>query len=165
MWDQSEVVGLIDREGRVTIVSRNEAEAPVSNVLGRRIVDMLAPESVPEYERAMQQVLAGREVETLFAGVADTGSLFWGRARLLPSPEPASPVLFHMRRLPLSWGKLSRRERDVMQALNATGMNAKRAAKQLAISINTLNAHRRSICQKCELDGVGDFWVFVQQCR
>lgn len=165
MWEKSEVVGLIDRQGRVTVVSRNEAEAQVANVLGQQIAGFLAPESVAKFEQAFNLALAGQETVSLLSGVADAGYIFWGRVRMMPSPEPASPVLFHMRRLPTSWGALSERERDVIQALNDTGMNAKRAAKKLAISINTLNAHRRSIGQKCKLEGVGDFWVFVQQCR
>jgi hypothetical protein len=33
------------------------------------------------------------------------------------------------------------------------------------MSVHTLNAHRRSICQKCGLESVGEFWVFVEQCR
>lgn len=165
MWEQAEVVGLVDRDGRVTVVSRNDAESPIAKVVGRRIAEMLAPESLLEFDRALHQTLEGNEVETLLAGVADEGYTFWGRVRLMPSPEAASPVLFHMRRLPTPWGKLSDREREVIQVLNETGMNAKRAAKQLGISINTFNTHRRSICQKCALDGVGDFWVFVQQCR
>jgi DNA-binding CsgD family transcriptional regulator len=44
-------------------------------------------------------------------------------------------------------------------------MNPKRAASRLGLSVNTLNAHRRSICQKCRLRSVGDFWVFVERCR
>ena len=165
MWDQAEVVGLLDRNGRVTVVSRNEAEAPVSEVLGRPVVDMLDPTSVSDFERSFEQVLRGSEVETLLSGISDEGYSFWGRVKLMPSPEAASPVLFHMRRLPTPWGTLSERERDVVCALNETNMNAKRAAKQLNISIHTFNSHRRSICQKCGLHGVGDFWVFVQQCR
>jgi len=165
MWDQAEVVGLLDRDARVTVVSRNEAEAPVSDVHGRAIVEMLAPASIGEFHDAFQQALGGTEVETLLAGIADDGHTFWGRVKLMPSPEALSPVLFHMRRLPTMWGKLSERERDVVRALNETHMNAKRAAKQLKISVNTFNSHRRSICHKCVLHGVGDFWVFVQQSR
>ncbi len=165
MWVQAEVVGLLDRDARVTVVSRNETEAPVSNVLGRPIVEILAPTSVGEFHIAFEQALGGNEVEALLAGIADEGHTFWGRVKLMPSPEASSPVLFHMRRLPIMWGKLSERERSVVRALNETSMNAKRAAKQLNISVNTFNSHRRSICHKCGLHGVGDFWVFVQQCR
>jgi DNA-binding CsgD family transcriptional regulator len=165
MWDQAEVVGLLDRDGRVTVVSRNEVEAPVSKVLGRSIVEMLTPASVEEFQDAFEQAIGGNEVEMLLSGVADMDYVFWGRVRLMPSPEASSPVLFHMRRLPTPWGALSERERDVVCALNEASMNAKRAAKRLNISVNTFNSHRRSICQKCGLHGVGDFWIFVQQCR
>ena len=165
MWEQAEVVALLDAQARVTVVSRNETEAPVASVAGRSLVEMLAPESVTEFEHAFHRVLNGAESIALLAGMADAGYVFWARVRLLPSPEPASQVLFHMRRLPTSWGKLSGREREVIDALNAAGTNAKGAAKQLGISLNTLNSHRRSICQKCELQGVGDFWIFVHQCR
>jgi DNA-binding CsgD family transcriptional regulator len=165
MWDQAEVVGLLDREARVTVVSRNEMEAATSHVLGRPVPEMLAPASVDDFERAFQRALDGNQVEVLLSGIADDGHVFWGRVQLMPSPEAASPVLFHMRRLPVLWRELSERERDVVRLLNETSMNAKRAAKQLGISVNTLNSHRRSICQKCSLHGVGDFWIFVKQCR
>jgi DNA-binding CsgD family transcriptional regulator len=49
--------------------------------------------------------------------------------------------------------------------LHESGMNPKRTARKLGITENTLNAHRRSICQKCSLQGVGEFWVFVERCR
>jgi DNA-binding CsgD family transcriptional regulator len=165
MWHHAEVAALLDREGRLTVVSRNEQEALISNVVGRPIVDMLTPESVPRFKQAFNAALAGEEVEALLSGVADEGFIFWGRVRLMPSPESESPVLLHMRRLPVSWGKLSSREQDVIRVLNETNMNAKRAARQLGISLHTLNSHRRSICQKCDLQGIGDFWVFVQRCR
>ncbi len=165
MWEQGEVVALLDPQARVTVVSRNEEEAPVASVVGRSLLELLAPESLSDFQQAFHRVLSGEEIVTLWAGVADEGYVFWARVRLLPSPEASSPVLFHMRRLPKAWGKLSERERDVVDALNLAGMNAKRAANQLEISLNTLNAHRRSICQKCELHGVGDFWVFIHQCR
>ena len=84
---------------------------------------------------------------------------------MMPSPVPESPVLFHFRRLPRDWDRLSPRERDVVHALHDTSMNPKRAAGKLRMSVHTLNAHRRSICQKCGLQSVGEFWVFVEQCR
>ena len=104
-------------------------------------------------------------MQVLLAGVADEGFVFWGRIHLMASPETASPVLFHMRRLPRNWEQLSERERAVIEALNATDMNAKRAAKRLGISVHTLNSHRRSICHKCDLSGIGEFWIFVERCR
>ena len=165
MWDQAEVVGLLDREARVTVVSRNELEAPTAHVLGRPVPEMLAPASVDDFHCAFQQREMATKQRHCSPGIADDGHVFWGRVQLMPSPEEASPVLFHMRRLPRLWRELSERERDVVRLLNETSMNAKRAAKQLGISVNTLNSHRRSICQKCGLHGVGDFWIFVKQCR
>ena len=165
MWDHAEVAGRLDQQGRVRVVSRNESEAPVRNVMGRRVIEMLVPESHQPFLQAFGEALHGGEAEVLLAGVADAGYLVWGRVRLMPSPEAGSPVLFHMRRLPKQWQQLSPREREVIQALNDLGMNAKRAARQLGISVHTLNAHRRSICRKCDLNGVGDFWIFVQRCR
>jgi DNA-binding NarL/FixJ family response regulator len=156
---------LLDRDGRVSVVSRNEEEALVSDVLGRRVADMVAPGSRQQFLDAFEGALKGREVQVLLAGVADAGFLFWGRVHFMRSPEDESPVLFHMRRLPRRWGELSDRERAVIQALNSTGMNSKRAARRLGISLNTINTHRRSICRKCNLRGVGEFWVFIQQCR
>jgi FixJ family two-component response regulator len=109
--------------------------------------------------------MAGKETEVLIALVADDGHTFWSRVRLTRSPVEDSWVLLHARRLPRSWQLLSEREREVIAALNDSGLNPKRAAKQLGIALNTLNAHRRSISQKCQLQGVGEFWVFVERCR
>ncbi len=165
MWKNAEVVGLLDREGRVRVVSRNEDEALVQQVMGRDIREMIESCSLQRFEEAFQAALVGVESQALLAGVADEGFVFWGRVRIGPSPETDSPVLFHLRRLPRQWSALSDRERDAVDALNATGMNSKRAAKQLGVSVHTLNSHRGSICRKCGLHGVGEFWVFVEQCR
>ncbi len=165
MWKNAEVVGLLDRAGRIRVVSRNEDEALVQEVLGRDIRELIAPCSLQRFEDAFQAALGGVESQSLLAGVADEGFLFWGRVRIGHSPETDSPVLFHLRRLPRQWSALTDRERDAIDALNATNMNSKRAAKQLGVSFHTLNSHRRSICRKCGLHGVGEFWVFVEQCR
>lgn len=165
MWQNADVVGLLDRQGQVRVVFRNESEALVRDVVGYPIRDFAAPESVETFDRAFEAALRGEESLVLLAGVADEGFTFWGRANLGPSPEPKAPVLFHFRRLPRAWSLLSAREREAVDALNAARMNSKRAAKQLGISLNTLNSHRRSICRKCQLHGVGEFWVFVERCR
>lgn len=165
MWQNAEVVGLLDREGRVRVVYRNETEAMVRDVIGHPIRSFAAPGSIEPFEKAFQAALRGEESLLLLEGIADEGFTFWGRANVGPSPEPSSPVLFHFRRLPLAWSLLSTREREAIDALNTARMNGKRAAKQLGISLNTLNSHRRSICRKCQLHGVGEFWVFVERCR
>jgi DNA-binding CsgD family transcriptional regulator len=165
MWKNAEVVGLLDRGGRVRVVSRNEDEALVQQVLGHDIRQMIATCSLQRFEETFQAALKGVQSQALLAGVADEGFIFWGRALIGPSPETDSPVLFHLRRLPRQWSALTDRERDAVDALNATCMNSKRAAKQLGVSLHTLNSHRRSICRKCGLHGVGEFWVFVEQCR
>jgi DNA-binding CsgD family transcriptional regulator len=165
MWDHAEVAGLLDSGGYVRVVSRNEEEAPVADVLDRNVVDRLTAASRPLFEAGFAGAMRGEAVELLLCGIADAGYEFWGRVRLAPAPEKSLPVLFHMRRLPTTWGKLSGREKDVLAALNACEMNAKQAARRLGISVNTLNSHRRSICQKCELHGVGEFWIYVQRSR
>jgi DNA-binding NarL/FixJ family response regulator len=165
MWEHAEVVGLLDRQGCVRVVSRNEAEALIHRVIGQNIREMLSPVSHERFETAFQAALAGDKVEVLLAGVADEGFVFWGRVHMMASPETDSPVLFHMRRLPRAWGQLSDRESAVIEALNSTDMNAKRAARRLGISVHTLNSHRRSICKKCNLSGIGEFWIFVERCR
>lgn len=165
MWKNAEVVGLLDRAGRIRVVSRNEDEALVHEVFGRDIRELIATCSLERFEEAFQAALKGAESQALLAGVADEGFIFWGRVRIGPSPDTDSPVLFHLRRLPRAWSSLSDREREAIDALNETSMNSKRAAKKLGVSIHTLNTHRRSICRKCGLHGVGEFWVFVEQCR
>lgn len=165
MWDNAEVVGLLDAEGYVRTVSRNEEEAPVRNVLGKHALHRVNRETLDLARDALQAAMAGETMDVLLCSVADKGYEFWSRVRLMPSHLEDLPVLVHVRRLPRSWANLSAREKDVIQALHETAMNPKRAAKKLRISENTLNAHRRSICQKCQLDGIGDFWVFVEHCR
>lgn len=165
MWKHAEVVGLLDRKGYVRLVSRNEAEARVKQVIGRNIRDLVAPESRGAFDAAFRIALAGGVAQDLLAGVGDDGSIYWGRVEIRPSPEEDAPVLFHMRRLPRSWSRLTDRERAVIEALHASDMNSKRAANRLGISVHTLNSHRRSICRKCQLDGVGEFWIFVEHCR
>ena len=165
VWDNAEVVALLDREGIVRVVSRNEEEAPIKNVVGKPALAPVVKESYADAEAALQRALAGEEQELFVAARADAGYVFWSRLQLLPSHLPEMPVLVHIRRLPREWGELSAREQEVVHALHDAGMNPKRAARELGISENTLNAHRRSISQKCHLDGVGDFWVFVERCR
>jgi DNA-binding NarL/FixJ family response regulator len=165
MWKHAEVVGLLDRSGRVCAVTRNEEEAVVKDVVGRDIREFISPESRAALEASFQAAIQGQETDVLLAGIADDGTTVWSRARLKKSPEPTAHVLLHLRRLPRSWDRLSPRERSVIEALNATEMNSKRAARQLGISVHTLNSHRRSICRKCQLSGVGEFWIFVEHCR
>jgi DNA-binding CsgD family transcriptional regulator len=165
MWEQAEVAGLLDRTGCVRVVSRNEQEAPVANALGRNVAEVLTEPSRPVFADAFARAQQGEVVEILLSGLADDGCEIWGRVQLSPSPEKSLPVLFHLRRLPKEWTTLTERERDVLHALNQNHMNAKRAAKRLNVSVNTLNSHRRSICHKCRLHGVGEFWVFVKRCR
>ena len=70
MWEHAEVVGLLDREGCVRVVSRNEAEAFIHHVVGRNIREMLAPGSHQTFEAAFQAALAG-----------DKGASLTGRRR------------------------------------------------------------------------------------
>lgn len=165
MWSESEVAGLLDAEGRITVVSRNEDEARIHDVIGKRARDLLNPVSRPTLDKALAEVRRGHSAVICIAGTGDDGECFWCRAHLTPSPAEDAPVLFHLRRLPKAWHHLSDRERDVVHALHDCGMNPKRAARQLRMSVHTLNAHRRSISKKCDLRGIGDFWVFVERCR
>lgn len=165
MWDNSEVVALLDKEGYVCAVSRNEEEAPVRHVMGKDALERVRADLLDQAREAVQAAKAGKTTELLLAAKADEGYEFWSRVEIMPSHLEELPVLVHVRRLPRNWGELSQREKEVIQALHVTAMNPKRAAKNLGISENTLNAHRRSICQKCQLDGIGDFWVFVEHCR
>lgn len=165
MWENAEAVALLDKNGQVCAISRNEDEAVIRNVVGMRIIERVHPNSLESAREALETALKGKVSETSIAAYADDGTVFWSRVRCQPSPLEECPVLVHTRRLPQGWGVLSPREQELIKALHDSGMNPKRAAKQLGISLNTLNAHRRSICQKCELKGVGDFWVFVEHCR
>jgi DNA-binding CsgD family transcriptional regulator len=165
MWDNAEIVALLDKDGRVCAVSRNEEEAAIHGFLGMRVIERVHPDSLPIATEAMQAALGGDEKEILVAAYADEGFVFWSRVRFTRSPIPDKPLLLHARKLPRSWGLLSPREQELIQVLHQSGMNPKRAAKQLEITVNTLNAHRRSICQKCGLKGAGDFWVYVEHCR
>ena len=165
VWDNAEVVALLDGEGYIRAVSRNEDEAPIRNVLGKQAMHRVKEDSIGPAREAIQKAMKGETSELLVSATADKGYEFWSRLQVMPSHLEDLPVLVHIRRLPRSWGNLSSREKEVVHALHNTGMNPKRASKELGISENTLNAHRRSICQKCQLDGVGDFWVFVERCR
>jgi DNA-binding CsgD family transcriptional regulator len=126
---------------------------------------LVNPVSRPTLDKAVEEVRRGNSAVICLAGTGDDGEVFWNRAHLMPSPAKDSPVLFHLRRLPRAWHKLSDRERDVVHALHDCGMNPKKAARSLGMSVHTLNAHRRSISKKCDLQGIGDFWVFVERCR
>ena len=59
MWDNAEVAGLLDDAGRVCLISRNEDEAPVRDVLGKRVVDIVREESREDFETALRQAPAG----------------------------------------------------------------------------------------------------------
>lgn len=165
MWENAEVVVLLDRDGHVCAVSRNEEEAPIQDVLGKHALEAVHEDHKVIGQQAIESALAGKQTDVMVAAHADAGYVFWNRVSVLPSPLEEVPILLHIRRLPRSWGLLSAREQEVIHALHKSRMNPKRAAKQLGITQNTLNAHRRSICQKCQLNGVGEFWVFVERCR
>lgn len=166
MWDNAEVVALLDEEGYVRAISRNEDEAPIRNAIGSRILEERLIESYkPAAQEAFAAALKGSEVNIEIAAIADDGHVFWSKVRLMRSPAPEIAVLMHARRLPRGWDGLSQREKEVVRTLHEAQMNPKRAAKQLGITLNTFNAHRRSITQKCDLQGVGDFWIFAERCR
>jgi len=165
MWNNAEVVSLVDENGIIRAISRNEAEDPIQEAIGKEVVYRVTPESLPEAQKALSKAQLGEETELLVSAQADAGYIFWNRVVVKPSPEGDKWVLVHSRVLPRSWGTLSSREQDIIKTLHSFALNPKKAASKLGITINTLNAHRRSICQKCQLDGVGDFWVFVERCR
>jgi DNA-binding NarL/FixJ family response regulator len=165
MWDNAEVAGLLDADMRVVLISRNEDEAPVREVLGKRADELINPDSVPVFRQAFADVMRGKTRCVTLSATADAGYKYWFKVHFTPSPADEAPVLFHFRRLPREWETLSQREREVIQALHAEKMNPKRAARALNMSVHTLNAHRRSICKKCDLRFIGDFWVFVERCR
>jgi DNA-binding NarL/FixJ family response regulator len=50
---------------------------------------------------------------------------------------------------------LSQREREVLQLL-AEGCSARQIARQLHISVKTVETHRRNMLEKLELDGIAD---------
>jgi DNA-binding CsgD family transcriptional regulator len=166
MWNNAEVVALLDEQGYVRAISRNEEEAVIRNVIGMRIIEERAVASCKQATlKAFDDALNGKETELEVGAIADDGHITWSKVRLKPSPVTATPVFLHARGLPDSWGVLSEREKDIVSALHQTQMNPKLAAKQLGITLNTFNAHRRAITQKCDLQGVGDFWIFVERCR
>jgi len=166
MWNHAEVVALLDEQGYVRAVSRNEDEAPIRDVIGNCVLEERILESCKEATRkAFNAALNGEEVQLVVGAIADEGYVFWSKIRLMSSPVEKIPVLLHARRLPRSWDTLTDREKEVINTLHEADMNPKRAAKKLGITLNTFNAHRRAISQKCDLRGVGDFWVFVQRCR
>ncbi|MGI9428699.1 MAG: LuxR C-terminal-related transcriptional regulator [Bythopirellula sp.] len=165
MWNNAESVSLVDDQGIIVAISRNEVEDPIKEGVGTEILYRVTPDSLPLAVEAIAKARGGEECELLVSAEADAGYVFWVRAVVKPSPVGDRWVIVHSRRLPRAWGSLSTREREVVAALHASGLNSKKAARALGVSINTFNAHRRSITTKCDLDGVGDFWVFVERCR
>ena len=165
MWNYAEAVALLDKQGRVCVISRNEDESPIQHVVGKRVADLLCEDSRQDFDSAFGQALQGAENNAVISAIDDNGHVVCVRARFMPSPVAETPVLFHFRRFPRGWQYLSLREREVIHTLHESGMNPKRTARKLGITENTLNAHRRSICQKCSLQGAGEFWVFVERCR
>lgn len=59
-----------------------------------------------------------------------------------------------------AWGRLSDREREVLQLL-AEGMSVKEIAGRLAISGNTVHTHRRNLMRKLGLRGVAELTRFA----
>ena len=165
MWNNAESVSLVDDKGIIRAISRNEEEDPIREGVGTDILYRVTSESIPAAIDALNKARCGEESDLLVAAVADAGYVFWNRVVVKPSPEGDQWVLVHSRVLPRSWDRLSPRERTIIHALHACGMNPKKAARRLGITFNTLNSHRRSITNKCNLQGVGDFWVFVERCR
>ena len=166
MWENAEIVAMLDTEGCVRAISRNEEEAVIHDVIGvcileERIQDVCKATVKAAFDAALQ----GKETQVEIGAEGDDGLVVWSRAVVKPSPLPETPVLFHIRRLPTSWGVLSPREHELINTLHEVDLNPKKAATRLGITLNTFNAHRRTITQKCGLQGAGDFWVFVEHCR
>jgi DNA-directed RNA polymerase specialized sigma24 family protein len=142
MWNHAEVVALLDEQGVVRAISRNEEEAPIRDAIGNRIIENRVLESCKESAReAFEAALKGEEVQLVLGAIADDGHVFWSKVRLMPSPAPEIAVLMHARRLPRSWNELSSREKEVIHTLHEAQLNPKRAAKQLGITLNTLKIH------------------------
>ena len=166
MWENAEAVALLDREGCIRAVSRNEDEAVIKDVIGLCVLEeRILEDCRAATQKAFEAALNGKETAFEIGARGDDRLVVWSRAVMKPSPLPETPVLFHIRRLPTDWGILSSREQEIINTLHEEDLNPKRAAKLLDITLNTFNAHRRAITQKCDLQGVGDFWVFVERCR
>jgi DNA-binding CsgD family transcriptional regulator len=165
MWNHAESVSLVDDRNIIRAISRNEDEDPIREGVGTEILYRVTAESLPLAVAALAKARGGEEFELLVSAEADAGYVFWVRAVVKPSPVEKDWVIVHSRRLPRAWGSLSVREKEIVAALHASGLNSKKAARALGITINTFNAHRRAITTKCQLDGVGDFWIFVERCR
>ena len=166
MWHNAEAVAILDADGYVRGISRNEEEAVIRDVVGMKVIEERAIDTCKQDAlKAFHDALDGKETELEVGAIADSGKTVWSKIVVKPSPLPETPVLLHARGLPESWGILSQREKEVIKSLHDAELNPKQAARMLGISLNTFNAHRRAIAQKCGLTGVGDFWIFVERCR
>ena len=102
MWSRAEGVALLDEDGIVRAVSRNEDEARIRHVIGTKVIEERAIEvDKPKAIEAFQAALEGKETELELGAIADYGQVIWGRIVLKPSPLPETPVLLHSRSL--SW--------------------------------------------------------------
>ena len=130
MWNYAEAVALLDKQGRVCVISRNEDESPIQHVVGKRVADLLCEDSRQDFDSAFGQALQGAENNAVISAIDDNGHVVCVRARFMPSPVAETPVLFHFRRFPRGWQYLSLREREVIHTLHESGMNPKRTARR-----------------------------------
>lgn len=95
-----------------------------------------------ELARAIRIVAEGR----VYISPAVAGTIVEGLTR----QEPTSSA----------FGKLSSREREVVQLI-AEGKSTKEMARHLGLSVKTIEAHRRNICQKLQIDSIAELTKYA----
>ena len=92
MWENAEIVVLLDGEGYVRAISRNEEEAAIHDVIGVCILEERILESCKaELRAAFDAALRGSETEVEIGAQADDGLVVWSRAVVKPAPTPDTP--------------------------------------------------------------------------
>lgn len=80
MWANAEIVSLVDEEGVIRAVSRNESEDPIYEAVGVDILYRVTPETLPQAQEALAKARAGEECQVLVAAEADACYVYWSRA-------------------------------------------------------------------------------------
>jgi DNA-binding CsgD family transcriptional regulator len=136
-------VMLCDWQGRSTWTSGGELPVTV----GEYIWEHLSPESRKQAKLALGQVIVIRESQQLEV-VYRNGDCFRGWMWPLDSPDIAVCILGS--RIPGNLGRLSQRERDVLDWL-AQGFEPRAIAETLDVSNSTIHTHLKHAREKLGL--------------
>jgi PAS domain S-box-containing protein len=180
----SQHANVFDRDGRICYVNLSLAQAwgvGRKELIGKRVSEVVSPRAAAEqFERMLARVFeTGRQLTELFhvsyreLGVRDVSATFTPvfepdgltvrhvigiGTDVTPSPSQGGEPL----ELALHDDELSTRRREVL-TLVAQGLSNQEVARELQISVRTVETHRREVARLLGLSSRADFFRHAKQ--